>query len=72
MVTTFGWRTRARSRPSLMIDGARAASVSGFAGSELERDLAIQARVPGTIHDAACTVANRLEEAEVAPGRRQL
>ena len=65
-----GWRTRASARPSSMIERARARRPrSASAAQQLERDLAVEPRVPGAVDLAERAAADALEHGEVAPTR---
>ena len=62
IVTTFGWRTRASSRPSSMIvDEARSTPAAG-GRQELQRDFPIEPRVPGAVDLAEGAPADALDE----------
>ncbi len=68
MVTTFGCRTRASNRPSSMIDAPSWLDDDGSAGEQLERDLAIETRVPRAVDVAECSSSDWFQQAQRSPG----
>jgi hypothetical protein len=69
MVTTFGWRTRAIRRPSpTTCDSSLISPVRP--AQQLERDLAVQAGIEGTVDRPEAAPADLLADQERPPARQ--